>query len=209
MKIAVLAANGKAGQALVKEALDRNLDVYAFARSENKTEAKNFVKKDIFDLTKEDLKGFDVVINAYGNFTPEGKTLHTSSLMHVCDLLSGSNTRLLIVGGAGSLYLDKTHSLQLKDSEGFPSEYKQIADAMGAGLDSLRKRSDVSWTYVSPPADFQAEGVRTGKYLLAGEEFTVNAKGESTGSYADYAIAMVDEALEAKHVNKRISVYTE
>jgi putative NADH-flavin reductase len=31
------------------------------------------------------------------------------------------------------------------------------------------------------------------KYILAGEELTLNSKGESIISYADYAIAMVDE----------------
>lgn len=72
----------------------------------------------------------------------------------------------------------------------------------------MRNRDDVKWTYVSPAADFQAEGERTGSYGLAGEEFTTNAEGKSFISYADYAIAMVDEAESGKHVGERISVYT-
>lgn len=66
MKIAVICANGKAGKLIVKEALDRKLDVTAVVRGENKTEASQVITKDLFDLTAADLKGFDVVIDAFG-----------------------------------------------------------------------------------------------------------------------------------------------
>lgn len=77
---------------------------------------------------------------------------------------------------------------------------------MAKALAELRTRSDVRWTYLSPAADFQAEGERTGKYLLGGEELTFNRRGESVISYADYAIAMVDEAQKDSHIQQRISV---
>ena len=65
------------------------------------------------------------------------------------------------------------------------------------------------WTYISPAGDFQAEGERTGKYILGGEELTLNSRGESIISYADYAIAMVDEAVNGNNIQKRISVVRE
>jgi putative NADH-flavin reductase len=68
---------------------------------------------------------------------------------------------------------------------------------------------DVKWTYVSPAGDFQADGERTGKYILGGEELVLNSKGQSVISYADYAIAMVDEIESGKHVKERISVVSE
>ena len=40
MKIAVLCANGKAGRLIVKEAVERGLDVTAFVRGENKSAAE-------------------------------------------------------------------------------------------------------------------------------------------------------------------------
>lgn len=73
-------------------------------------------------------------------------------------------------------------------------------------LKNLRERNDVKWTYISPAADFQAEGERTEKYILAGDELTLNDKGESIISYADYAIAMVDEITNGNHIQERISV---
>ena len=80
---------------------------------------------------------------------------------------------------------------------------------MAKALSELRERNDVKWTYISPAGDFQAEGERTGKYILGGEELTLNSKGESIISYADYAIAMVDEAVNGNNIQKRISVVRE
>lgn len=62
------------------------------------------------------------------------------------------------------------------------------------------------WTFVSPAGDFQADGERTGSYILAGEELTLNERGESVISYADFAIAMADEVESGDHVKQRISV---
>ena len=209
MKLAVIAANGKAGRLIVDEAMSRGIDVTAIVRGENKTKAPHAIIRDINDITSEDLKGFDVVINAFGTWTPETLPTHTKTLMHVCDALSGSNTRLLIVGGAGSLYMNPEHTLQLYQTPDFPEDYKVIAVAQVQELDALRKRDDVKWTFISPAADFQAEGAKTGKYVLGGEEFFTNSKGESVISYADYAIAMVDEAVKGNHVKQRISVVRE
>ena len=209
MKLAVIAANGKAGRLIVDEAMSRGIDVTAIVRGENKTKAPHAIIRDINDITSEDLKGFDVVINAFGTWTPETLPTHTKTLMHVCDALSGSNTRLLIVGGAGSLYMNPEHTLQLYQTPDFPEDYKVIAVAQVQELDALRKRDDVKWTFISPAADFQAEGAKTGKYVLGGEEFFTNSKGESVISYADYAIAMIDEAVKGNHVKQRISVVRE
>lgn len=206
MKIAVVCANGKAGKLIVKEALNRGMDVTAVVRGENKTEATQVMQKDLFDLTAADLKDFAVVIDAFGAWTPETLPLHSTSLKHLCDVLSGTDTRLLVVGGAGSLYLNPEHTAQVMDGPDFPDVFKPLAANMGKALAELRERKDVQWTYLSPAGDFQAEGERTGKYILGGEELTLNDRGESVISYADYAIAMVDEAEHGGHIQQRISV---
>jgi putative NADH-flavin reductase len=206
MKIAVISANGKAGKLIVKEAVDRGVDVTAVVRNENNTVASSVIKKDLFDLTSVDLEGFDVVVDAFGSWTPDTLSQHSTSLAHLSDILSGKETRLLVVGGAGSLYVNPEHTVTLMDGAEFPEAYKPIAGAMAKSLSELRERKAVRWTYVSPAADFQAEGERTGEYILAGEEFTINSKGESIISYADYAIAMVDEATKGNHIRERISV---
>ena len=209
MKIAVVCANGKAGQLIVKEAVNRGFDVTAFVKSENKSVAQKSVIKDLFDLTADDLKGFDAVVDAFGAWAPEVLPQHSTSLKHLCDILSGTDTRLLVVGGAGSLYVNAEHTLQVMDGADFPEMFKPLAAAQGKALAELRERNDVKWTFISPAGDFQADGERTGKYVLAGEELTLNSKGESIISYADYAIAMVDEIEKGDHIQQRISVVRE
>ncbi len=209
MKIAVICANGKAGRRIVKEAVDRGLEVTAVVREENQTAAENVLKKDLFDLTTADLKNFDVVIDAFGAWTEETLAQHSTSLKHLCDLLSGTDIRLLVVGGAGSLYVNPEHTACVSDGPDFPDIFKPLAAAMAKALGELRERKDVKWTYLSPAGDFQADGARTGRYILGGEELTLNSKGESVISYADYAIAMIDEATKGHHIQKRISVVAE
>ena len=209
MKIAVVCANGKEGQLITKESVNRGYDVTAVVRGENKSVAKKAIVKDLFDLTKEDLNGFDVVVDACGAWTSETLDAIPNAMKKLCEVLKGTDTRLLIVGGAGSLYVNKEHTLTVADGENFPDSFKPLAAVHQTGLDYLRTVKDVKWTYISPAADFQADGEKTGKYILAGEEFTLNAKGESVISYADYAIALVDEIEKGNHIGQRISVVKE
>lgn len=143
MKIAVICANGKEGRLIVKEAADRGLDVTAVVRGENQSAASKVIKKDLFDLTVSDLEEFDVVIDAFGAWTPETLPQHGTSLKHLCDLVSGKNIWLLIVGGAGSLYVNPEHTAQVMDGPDFPDIFKPLASNMGKALEELRTRNDV------------------------------------------------------------------
>lgn len=210
MKIAVAAATGKAGRMIVKEAKERGFEVTAFARRNAEIDgADQVIVKDIFDLTKDDLAGFDAVVDAFGAWTEDVLPQHSTTLAHLCDVLSGTDVRLLVVGGAGSLYVDPEHTMTVSDGPDFPDIFKPLAAAMAKALGELREREDVKWTYISPAGDFQADGERSGKYILGGEELTLNSRGESIISYADYAIAMVDEIEKGAHIRQRISVVRE
>ena len=206
MKIAVVCANGKAGQLIVKEAISRGIDVTAVVRGENKSAADKVITKDISDIKADDLKGFDAVVDAFGAWTEDTLPLHSTSLKVLCDALSGTDTRLIVVGGAGSLYVNKEHTACVADGADFPDAFKPLAAAMAKALGELRERNDVKWTYISPAGDFQADGERTGEYILGGEELVLNDRGESIISYADYAIALVDEITKGSHIQERISV---
>ena len=207
MKIAVVAAAGRVARKVIAESAALGFEVTAFVRRAAEIDgASKVVVKDILALEKNDLANFDAVVDAFGAWTPETLPLHTTTSQHLCDILSGTNVRLLIVGGAGSLFVDKEHTTQLFKTPEFPAEYVPTAKAQADELDELRKRNDVKWTFISPAADFQPDGERTGKYILAGEEFTLNSAGESVISYADYALAMVDEIASGNHIQQRISV---
>lgn len=210
MKIAVVCAAGREGSLLVKEALQRGHEVTAIVRDGSRIpKATHALVKDLFDLTYDDLKGNDVVIDAFGAWTEDVLPQHSTSLKHLCDILSGTDIRLLVVGGAGSLYVNPQHTVCVADGPDFPDIFKPLAAAMAKALNELRARKDVRWTYLSPATDFQADGPRTGRYILGGEELTLNSKGENSISYADYAVAMIDEVEKGQYIAKRFSVVGE
>ena len=140
MKIALVAANGRVAGKVIEEAISRGFDVTAFGRRENNTKAQDYVQKDLFDLTADDLKGFDAVVDAFGAWTEDTLEQHSTSLKHLCDILSGTDTRLLVVGGAGSLYVNPEHTACVSDGPDFPDMFKPLASAMAKALGELRER---------------------------------------------------------------------
>lgn len=209
MKIGVVCANGKAGSLIVEEAVSRGLDVTAIVRGENKSKASNAIIKDVNDLTSKDLTQFDVVVDAFGTWTPETIPGIGDTIISLADKIKGSDTRLIVVGGAGSLYVNPEHTLTVDMGPEFPDDWKPLSASHGRGLSHLRECNDLKWIYVSPACDFQAEGEKTGHYKLGGEELTLSSSGESFVSYADYAIAIVDEIESGEHIQERISVVAE
>lgn len=207
MKVAIIGANGKAGSLILKEAKERGFDITAIVRDAKKiTDGTPVIEKDVMSLTAADLKGFDVVVSALG-FLGDNVDQYSPTTEHLVMILKDQPTRLFIVGGAGSLFIDSEHKLELKDTPDFPEAFKPLATAMSKALKILKNTTDVNWTFISPAADFDAEGEKTGVYTVAGEEFKTNAEGKSYISYADYAAALVDEISAANYPNQRISVF--
>ena len=84
MKIAVVAANGRVAGKVIAEAVNRGFDVTAFGRQENNTQAQTYIQKDLFDLTKDDLKGFDAVVDAFGAWTEDTRWISTALPLSTC-----------------------------------------------------------------------------------------------------------------------------
>lgn len=210
MKIAVIGAGGKAGSEIVKEALHRGHEVTAIVRSAAKvTDSRAAVlEKDVFDLSAGDLKGFDAVVNAFG--APFGEEhLHVDAGNVLINALKDApGTRLIVVGGAGSLFVDEAKTTKVVETPGFPDFVKPTALNQGKNLEILQGTEGLKWTFVSPSANF-AVGARTGSYVKGKDHLLVNSKGESYVSYADYAIAIVDEIEQPQHVGERFTVVSE
>lgn len=205
MNIAVIGANGREGRLITERLVQKGADVCAIVRSENKSAAQHVLQKDALDLSREDLAGFDAVVDALGTWTPETVDVIWKAEKHLADLLEGSSIRLVLVGGAGSLYTNPEHTQTLADGADFPDIYKPVAASHAKALADLRKRHSLNWTYISPAADFIPDGKETGRIIHAGEDFTVNQEGKSEISYADYASAFVQEVLHPSHNKERIS----
>ena len=208
-KVAIIGANGKSGSNLVQEALKQGHDVTAIVRNkEYKNSDVKVVYKDVFELSKADLAGFDAVISAFAAWTPETFPLHKKVAKHLADALSGTKTRLLVIGGAGTLYVDDKQTMVM-DTPSFPAEYMGVARATAESFFELKGRTDVLWTYVSPAGEYDDQGARTGKYVLGGDNLILNSKNESYISYADLALAVIDELKNGAFVQKRFTAVGE
>lgn len=205
MKIAIIGATGKAGHNILQEALRRQLDVTAIVRNREKlTENVPVIEKEITQLTTDDIMPFDVVVNAFG--APSGnESLHVTVGRHLIDIFSSVNTRLIVVGGAGSLYTDDTKTVRIMDTPDFPEAYFATASQQGQNLIDLQQ-STVNYTFLSPSAFFDAEGKRTGHYRVGQDVLLTDTEGNSYISYADYAIALVDEMENPQFIKQRFTV---
>ena len=211
MKIGIVGATGKAGSLIVKEANDRGHEVTAIVRNVAKLTEEKVValEKDIFDLQAEDIQQFDVVVNAFG--APAGQEhLHVDSGKALIEAFKGApKTRLIVIGGAGSLFVDEAKTIRLIDTPEFPKEYFATASNQGQNLLDLQKTNGVKWTFISPAAFFNPEGKRTGSYQKGKDNLIVNSKGDSYVSYADYAVAVLDEIENPLHINERFTLVSE
>ena len=212
MKIGIIGATGKAGSLIMKEAKSRGHEVTAVVRNSQKLpegEDAAVLEKDIFELDANDLKQFDAVVNAFG-VPPEKAEQHVEAGRSLINALKDAKeTRLLVVGGAGSLFVDEAKTTRLNETPEFPEAFKAIALNQSQNLADLEQAEGIQWTFLSPAAFFDPDGKRTGKYQIGEDAFLVNRKGKSYISYKDYAIALVDEIENGWHINKRFTVVAE
>jgi uncharacterized protein len=200
-KIAIIGATGRAGRQLLEEALRRGHSVTAIARNSAKIGPRaGVVTKDV-DVTdsaalQAAVAGHDVVISAAHFSTIPARAI-------IDPVKQAGVKRLLVVGGAGSLLLPGGG--KVIDSPGFPDAYRAEASAGGVYLETLRQEPVLDWTFLSPSAEF-VEGERTGTFRLGQDDLLVTAEGRSWISFADYAIALIDEVESPKHVRQRFTV---
>ncbi|KDC50515.1 NAD(P)-dependent oxidoreductase [Pseudoalteromonas sp. S3431] len=208
MKVAVLGATGWIGSTIVQQATKRGLEVVSIVRDAAKITDNTTVVR-VFDLQSQDniasvLKGIDVLIASVGGRAVGNHELVAQTAERLLTALNGTSTRLIWVGGAGSL--EVAPGVTLVSTPEFPADYKDEALAQGEALNVFKTTtSSASWTFVSPAAVIYP-GESEGSYRIGGDQFFTNEAGESKVSVTDYAIALVDEAQKAAHLNQRISV---
>ncbi|WEK38958.1 MAG: NAD(P)-dependent oxidoreductase [Candidatus Brevundimonas colombiensis] len=199
MKVAVLGASGRAGSEITKELASRGHAVTAIARKPEAIPVASGVTPVAGDASDPAalaalIKGADAVISAL-HFDVPAETLLGA-------LKTAGVPRLLVTGGAASL--EVAPGVILFDTPQFPAEWKPIAKGGITFLEDLRQEKDIDWTFFSPAALIE-EGPRTGAYRTGGDQLVVDDKGDSKISFADYAIAMVDELEQPKHSRARFT----
>lgn len=181
----------------------------AIVRNRNKLDVNvRVLEKDIQSLKSEDLKDFDVLINAMGAGTQD-PIIYQDATRHMIEvLLDLPKLRYLVVGGAGSLFTDSTMAYALYETEQFPKVIYPTAMNMAKALELLRA-SQIQWNFFSPAIQFDPKGRRTGTYKLGREWVILNQAQESYISYSDYVIALLDEVENPKFICKRFTAVGE
>ncbi len=207
MNVVLYSPTGMIGSRVLNELVSRGHQVTAIARDPSKVPAHPGVaalKGDIFDTADVAAKtvGVDAVISAYGPGTGDVNDLLKATRSLIAGLDQSGTKRLIFVGGAGSLNV--APGVDVIASGFLPPEYTDIAIAHRDAKNLLHE-SDLDWTYFSPPGFIQP-GERTGKFRLGKDDLITDEKGTSSISAEDYAIALVDELENPKHIRERFTI---
>lgn len=210
MKIALIGATGFVGSALLAELLQRGHAVTALVRQPGKLAAQpglTPVVADALDAAQvaRAVAGHDVLVSAYNPGWTEPR-IHDIYLQGADAIAAGAKqagVRLLVVGGAGSLYV--APGVQLVDTPQFPAEWKQGALGAREALTRLQRETGLDWTFVSPPV-FLAPGGHEGPYRLGGDEVLMAGDQPAGITTADLAKAVADEVETKKHPGRRFTV---
>ena len=208
MNVVVYGATGNSGSEIIKELLARGHKVTGVARNVEKLKDQPNVTAKTDDLSNVDavaavIKGADVVVSAYQPPADNTDKLIDVTKLQIEAVKKAGVPRLLVVGGAGQL--EVAPGVTLIKSGHLPQEYMPIALSHEKAAEVLKASSGVNWTYLAPAAYF-VPGERTGKFRLGTKELVTDAKGESKITFADYAIAVVDEIEKPKHERALFSV---
>lgn len=126
-KILVVGSNGRTGRLIVNEALNKGYEVTGLGLKDNSSNVKSYLKLNVFDLTREQVKDYDVVVDACGAWTPDTIPNIGNAIIHLAKILEGTPTRLIVVGGAGSLYVNEEKTLTVDMGPDFPDDWKPLS----------------------------------------------------------------------------------
>lgn len=212
-KIALIGASGFIGSALLKESLNRGHFVKVIVRNPEKITIKDpnllVVQGNVLNpgTVEELVTGMDIVISAYNpgwtnpNIVSETTAAYKEIVKGVKD---AGIKRLLIVGGAGSLYVSPEK--RVMDTGIIPDSYLPAVKALADVLYGLQNFEDkLDWAFFSPAGDI-APGERTGKFQLGNDYLIKDQKGESKISVEDYAVAMLNEVENPQFHRERFTI---
>ncbi len=212
--VVLIGATGFVGSAILNELLNRGHKVTAVVRNTAKLPKNDnltAVQEDVanIDAIAKIAEGKDAIISAYnpGWANPEIGRLTTENYPKIVEAAKKSGVgRLLIVGGAGTLYVKP--GLRVVDSGAIPAEIMDGVRTLGNFyLNVLTKENDIDWVFFSPAGAFDEKGARTGKFRLGKDDLIVDeATGTSHISVEDYAVAMVDELEKPAHHKERFTI---
>lgn len=209
MRVGIIGANGKLGTLVTQECVERGHDVVAIVRSgECGTKGvKNVLKKDLFELEKEDVKDCDLIISTFGGGLNNPPEINRKAIGRLSDIVQNTETYLVVVGGAGTLFTDHLHTQRVYETKEHPDFLREISRNICLGYLEMKEKPNVNYTFVCPSLFFDFEGQKKGIYQVGTEEEVIfSSKHESRISYRDFARALADEGEDRRYKGKCITI---
>jgi len=210
MKIALLGATGFVGSALLEEALRRGHSVTAIVPHPEKLAGREGLVAqagDVYDsaLLAKLIRGHDALISAF-NPGWQNPNLYDDQVRGTTSIIAAVKDagikRVLWVGGAGGLEVKP--GVRVLDGPDLPDWVRPGALATFNALEQLRREPELEWSYLAPSAEL-LPGERTGTFRLGGDQLLVDTNGRSWISVQDYAVAMIDELENPRHIRQRFT----
>lgn len=214
--VVLIGGTGFVGTALLNELISRGHNVKAIVRDKGRVKVQSpvvdYIVGDATDpgFLAATAKGSDAIISAY-NPGWANPNIYEDTLKNYPRIVEGAKKsgvkRLLIVGGAGTLFVKP--GVRLVDTGTLPEAWMPGVKSLGEFyLNTLTAEHDIDWVFLSPAANLgnMKPGVRTGKYRVGKDDMLVDEKGESFISVEDYAVAMIDELEKPAHHMERFTV---
>jgi len=213
MKIVLFGATGHVGQRIVAEALRRGHEVVGVVRDPSRAQSPDprvtLVQGDATDAASVAtvVRGADAVVSSVSprpGTTGQAPTMVDTARALIAGLREAGGRRLVVVGGAGSL--EVAPGVALVDTPDFPEAYKPESLDGRDALNVYRADAQgLDWTFISPAIVIQP-GERTGRYRTTSDQVLADESGNSIISYEDYAVALLDELENPRHVGARFGV---
>lgn len=208
MKMMVIGANGKQGRLLTKKAEERGHEVIALSPDGMGIPFRGkLLQKSLFELTEVDLEGVDAVLSAFGGGLDADPVINRRAVDFLINLIGRRHITLLVLGGAGTLWSDRTKRHRVFETEAHPAALRGISEQLSLAAEDLKNSGLWDWSFVCPSLHFDFEGAETGAWQVGCDEVPLcNKNGDSRISYRDFASAMVSEAEKREYRNRCITV---
>ncbi|WP_306394869.1 NAD(P)-dependent oxidoreductase [Telluria beijingensis] len=215
MHIALIGATGFVGAAVLSTLLQRGHQVTALVRDASRLAPQAGLTVKVADAYEPEavaaaVRGADAVVSAFNPGWTD-PALYDNFMRGSDAIVRGVEAsgvrRLLVVGGAGSLFV--APGVQLVDTPAFldhvPPHIVPGAQAARDALATLRANATLDWTFLSPPA-MLGQGEATGSYRVGGDDLLMDGDQPAGIAVADLALAIADELEQPRHLRSRFTV---
>ncbi|MFD4294444.1 NAD(P)-dependent oxidoreductase [Rhodococcus sp. NPDC058532] len=206
----VVFGGGRAGRRVVAEAASRGRAVTVVARDPHRYTGPvgNLVRVVAGDVTDRGdvariAAGHSAAIHTAARMDVPSTEFYVAAARALTGGLVDAGVPRLVAVGIGTM-LETQPGVRVLDAPGFPAEAREFSLGHVAELDVLESAdAALDWVMLAPPpVVLDEDAPRTGRYRTGG----TCVLGDGAFSYADLAVALVDEAENARHSRALVAV---